>query len=378
VTTTKQPIDLKPDHDTLRSSATYDTHIIDQSLLAPIKKAVAAAGVDFSSVVASLPTREVSSEDAQVVKETDKIDLTEYFLLLEKIALLTGDETFNLSKRPLLPGALHFALSQALLLPTFEEAIRAIAKSFNMLHGGNYNHIIYRDDMLIYTVHNDGFPYPFELNTEQSNSLMECILIFMHTMFGLTVNGDHDKHLLKVCTKRNTHATDVIQNQLSYWTVPIKGNNSAFSLVYDVSAASMPVNMDRKLLPAPYAMYGLIADTIQQRSHVKMPIQKFAPKVTELLTKKIRPEPEIAAAMGISKRTLRRHLSTEQASFRSIYNQVLSERACTLLQNGHLIEEVAEELGYSDERSFRRAFLRWKNQSPASYQRQILAEHNPN
>jgi len=324
-------------------------------------------GINFDTVLSSLHNYSSRSEEAI---DSTRIELSEYFVLLQKLAQLTGDETFRMSKRPLLPGAFHFALSQAILATTFEEALRIIAKSFNMLHGGNYNHVIFRDETMIYSIDNSGFPYPFELDEEQSDCLMECILVLMYTFFTLIVSERLDQYLLKVCTKRAHRNIHGIDNQLSFWHVGVCGNSPSYSLVYNCSAASLPITFNRKLLPEPDAIYELIAGTIRQRTALMPPETLIAAQVTSLLRLRFQTETEVAAEIGISKRTLRRRLLEGQTSFQILYNKRLNERARELLSSDHLVEEVAEELGYADERSFRRAFMRWNNLTPAQFRRE--------
>ena len=69
----------------------------------------------------------------------------------------------------------------------------------------------------------------------------------------------------------------------------------------------------------------------------------------------------------VSKRALRRRLEKAGTSFMRLKCKALNTRAKALLSQNHLVEEVADFLGYSDERSFRRAFLRWNNITPAKF-----------
>jgi AraC-like DNA-binding protein len=78
---------------------------------------------------------------------------------------------------------------------------------------------------------------------------------------------------------------------------------------------------------------------------------------------------EMATALDISARSLHRLLVREGASYFHIAESVRFGRAKRLLLAGNSTQEVAEQLAYSDERSFRRAFKRWTASSPAAYRK---------
>lgn len=75
----------------------------------------------------------------------------------------------------------------------------------------------------------------------------------------------------------------------------------------------------------------------------------------------------IAASAAMSVATLRRHLRRHNTSFMAIRDKVLRECAPQLLQAGYTTEDMAVQLGYSDARSFRRAFRRVLGHSPTQY-----------
>lgn len=74
---------------------------------------------------------------------------------------------------------------------------------------------------------------------------------------------------------------------------------------------------------------------------------------------------EIARALGVSLRTLRRRLDEERVSFHGLLDGVRRELARELLaDNRASVTEVALELGYSDHTAFARAHRRWHGKSP--------------
>jgi len=79
----------------------------------------------------------------------------------------------------------------------------------------------------------------------------------------------------------------------------------------------------------------------------------------------------VARALGVSVRSLRRHLTAEGKSYADLVNQALAFVAKTcLLDERRTILETAIELGFADNTGFHRAFKRWTGLTPAEYRRQ--------
>jgi AraC-like DNA-binding protein len=79
---------------------------------------------------------------------------------------------------------------------------------------------------------------------------------------------------------------------------------------------------------------------------------------------------EVARAMHVSPRTLKRQLAAHGTTYSQLLEEIRRDRALLLLQNRALtIESIAEKLGYSDVTSFARAFRRWTGKTPASVRR---------
>ena len=76
----------------------------------------------------------------------------------------------------------------------------------------------------------------------------------------------------------------------------------------------------------------------------------------------------MARLFNLTPRTLHRRLVEEGSSFQAILEEVRHTLAVQYLMNGRLtIQEIAFDLGYSDQANFRRAFKRWENVSPSEY-----------
>ncbi|WDE13709.1 AraC family transcriptional regulator [Thalassomonas haliotis] len=94
-----------------------------------------------------------------------------------------------------------------------------------------------------------------------------------------------------------------------------------------------------------------------------MPRSNFITRVRQTLARQTKPEAsqnDIATAMGLSPRTLRRKLKELDITYKDILNEVRTEKAIRLLQNSDLrIYQVCELMGYNNLSNFRRAFKMW-------------------
>ncbi|MCW3038912.1 MAG: AraC family transcriptional regulator [Solirubrobacterales bacterium] len=78
----------------------------------------------------------------------------------------------------------------------------------------------------------------------------------------------------------------------------------------------------------------------------------------------------IAAALHLDERTLRRRLTAERTSYRTVREEVLRDLASELLGTGALsVDEVGRRLGFSDGTAFARAYRRWTGATPGSVRR---------
>jgi AraC-like DNA-binding protein len=79
---------------------------------------------------------------------------------------------------------------------------------------------------------------------------------------------------------------------------------------------------------------------------------------------------EVARALHVSPRTLRRKLALQGSSLSLLFEEERCDRALSLLRASELsIEQVSERLGYRNVQNFTRAFRRWTGETPAAHRR---------
>ncbi|SDJ38215.1 helix-turn-helix domain-containing protein [Aliiruegeria lutimaris] len=102
------------------------------------------------------------------------------------------------------------------------------------------------------------------------------------------------------------------------------------------------------------------------------PVQTMQESVAQMLTiagsTGLGSQEAVARLLAIGARSLQRALKAEGTSFRQVRLRFVEERARSLLFGTDMsIEEVGKALGYTEPRSFRRAFNEWTGLSPSAF-----------
>ncbi|HEU4728528.1 MAG TPA: AraC family transcriptional regulator ligand-binding domain-containing protein [Kofleriaceae bacterium] len=77
----------------------------------------------------------------------------------------------------------------------------------------------------------------------------------------------------------------------------------------------------------------------------------------------------VARRIGVTPRSLQRRLRDEGTSYRELVDTIRHKRAVDLLSRGVPFGDIAERLGFSEARAFRRAFRRWTGLVPSAIAR---------
>ena len=132
--------------------------------------------------------------------------------------------------------------------------------------------------------------------------------------------------------------------------------------------------VDRRWLELPFASYNPVTSrqalALCQAQLAAMSLRgETTAAVERQLRPRLRDNPQmtdVAAALHLSERTLRRQLAEESTSFSAVHDRVRTERALELLQDLELtIAAVGSQIGFTDVREFRRAFKRWTGHTPS-------------
>ncbi|PJZ49229.1 AraC family transcriptional regulator [Leptospira saintgironsiae] len=169
--------------------------------------------------------------------------------------------------------------------------------------------------------------------------------------------------LNKVCIAYRKPAYSSLYS--NYFKCPIEFNSKSHMFVFDSKYLSMQLPKANPLMREKYQeecrkLYTRLKDfgTVAEKVYNELEFYELS-KVTMRV---------IADNMHISTRTLRRNLACEGTSFQSILLDVLKKKAINyLIQTDIPIDQIAENLGYSNRPNFYHAFKKWTGASPAEF-----------
>lgn len=296
------------------------------------------------------------------------IGLADYFRILERFSLVLRDESCGLNARPLMLGATDLVLSNLSECRDLLEVMRTVARTYNILHGGSYNRVDLRSDRLTYVIDDAHFPFAPEADPARILFRMNCVLVFLHALLTL-VAGNALAGLLRQVHTKSDHDDCGFS---AFWGVPIRWRSRYYALDYELDAASLTVGGARAL-PSSQAVYRRMVELAEVRQHEESSPRSVLGAVCAAFSDNVFEQTAIAKRAGVSVATLRRRLQAEGLpSFRELHDRALSQAARMLLGRGRNPGDVAEQLGFSDLRSFNRAFKRWTGLTPAAYTRERI------
>lgn len=324
----------------------------------PLFDLAAARGADPAVLLRALQL------DPAIFENDGEMTLSDYFRAQDAIAAALHDETMRMSARQLLPGTTDFVLAQLVGAGTLQEAMKTLAQSFNLLHGGEFNSVRRRGDAISFVIDDRLFPYTMQDNPAFLRFSLECIQIFLHCILATVSRPHANAGLRRVSVTRAQRPPDA--PHLEFWGAPVRFGAPVYALDYGYDAATASITPPvAGTLKASTVLAEITAaaGSVHAAGHGG----ETSDFVRRALGRGIIDQTRIAALAGVSAATLRRKLDAEGTSFRDLRRAILNEAAKSLLNRRKSVAEVADELGFSDFRAFNRAFKAWNGETPKAF-----------
>lgn len=164
------------------------------------------------------------------------------------------------------------------------------------------------------------------------------------------------------------HHPEMRQQYRQYYgsNVIFAANQAEFHIPYDDVAFNIPTSdpYSFKLLDEQCARALARLQDGQDQPVIAQRVKDYL----DLQCHRIPTMAETAAALNVPERTLRHQLQQVGMSYKQLREQLMQQKALQLLQSQqYSIEQIAEQLGYSESAAFNHAFKRWFGQSPKQY-----------
>ncbi len=146
---------------------------------------------------------------------------------------------------------------------------------------------------------------------------------------------------------------------------PTRFNASHSAVSFDAAYLELPIRRDEA------AMRQMLQHALPLTVHLYRRDRLLVQRVRQALrdqAAQTHNADNTAALLGTSVRTLHRRLKEEGASLQGLKDEVRRERAIELLQRTKRpIKQIAQEVGFQNEKSFSRALKEWTGRSPGEW-----------
>lgn len=306
----------------------------------------------------------------EILEEKVPLNLVDFFRIQERLSIEIRDESLLMSTRPLLLGTTDYVLASLQSKETIVDAIKQLATSYNFIHSGQYNRVELRNMHLVYIIDDADFPYAPESDAQQIAFNMENVLIFVHGVISSLLNTPIGNFIKKVQYKTDRISTEFEQEIFN--NAYIQNNSKTYALFYDISIINELLAWDNEKPLTSQYVYSEIQKLLSIQNQEINKVNCFKSRVIELLESGVRQQSKVANKLNCSIATLRRNLNQQNTSFRKLKEMVLNREAKILLSQHLSLIDIAEILGFSDMRSFIRAFKQWSGITPTQYMKLLL------
>jgi AraC-like DNA-binding protein len=288
-----------------------------------------------------------------------RLEFNEFERVLAAAVSLTGDEAFGLHMvEQISEGAVDLLAHLTAHAPTVREAV-AIASQFGSLAIDGLRFAA-RDEGDTFVVH-----CAFPRSTPLCDRILAELMMGGQARLARTFVGPHVIPRLACFEhERPSHHREYTR---------IFGNNQRFcqtatSIAFDRELADRPQMHQH---PELYAL--LRAEAERRLDQIASRIGSAAVLHQYLLAISPSRIPDMTSAardLGMSERSLRRHLAAEGTSYRNVVQSALETSAGRMLRDpARTIKETAVALGFADAAAFVHAFRRWTGMTPGEYRR---------
>ena len=328
--------------------ATVDPHYIQATLNCATRKGFAAGSILNRAGI-----------DPKLLQQGDlRVDGGYLAQLIQSVWAELDDEFMNCTKHPCKPGAFAFMTRHVLNYDSLEAILRQGIAFYNLFT---------EDIQMKLEIQGDTATLEADFNhteCDPDHFFQEFWLVIWHR-FSSWITGRH----IPLVQVSFTHPIPNHQSELKYlFPCRLHFNSTVLSLSFKADVLALPPvrtsrDLSQFLRDSPADLITIPGDETSYRSRIRSLL--LNQESTELLCPTL---DQIAAGFNISSQTLRRKLKHEATSYPKIKDDFRRDLAIEKLCSEKLpITEIARLLGFSEPRSFSRAFKQWTGYTPTTF-----------
>lgn len=197
--------------------------------------------------------------------------------------------------------------------------------------------------------------------------------------------ADLEPILTELCLASfKTLIEDMLQRPVQLFNVALRyksgDNSNAYESTFgcevlfnsEVSSITLDAKILEEALPLSNDLcHQKVVDLCQLQNRELVSNREWLERLRNILSESLLDPPDLEALaekMHCSPRTLRRQLQDQNTSYRQLLDELRFAKAKSLLaSHSGTVDQIAEELGFSDGAGLRRAFRRWCGMSPNAF-----------
>lgn len=300
---------------------------------------------------------------SSLVSPNARVHTDQVARLFQLVMLTLNDEFMGFTKVPSKMGT--FALMSDLIPQclTLKDQLKQAARFYNLTHPSiEFDLKEYHKDAVLSIALTDN-------HYDKQHFLREFLMVIWHRFPSWLIGEPISLRAVEFSFARPAHESELNVMFPGY----ISYNQNTNRLIFDRRYLSKPITRTRSEIQqfvrrSPYDIMTIPGREQTLESQIE---RLLAPSGAD----RMGPVSlnDIANQLFISPQTIQRRLSALGTSFNTIKENWRREHAIKLLQNSQMpIETISERLGFSEARSFTRAFKTWTGLSPRKYRQMFF------
>ncbi len=299
-----------------------------------------------------------------VTSSADVLNFVDAWKLLTANVALTADEGHQLAGVPVRPGNFELLMASMVQGADLREGLARLAAGATIIRPDLSIHLTQRHGNLRLTLVLGESP------SLAAEIYAEALLVVIHCAVRWAIGS----RITPVRVRGSSALASFRSSLLDILSLPVPRRGNGASITYSAADAAAPFQVAAFIRwhEASFSEYVQLVDECAHHPTT-------ADRESDTLLRDVRnvvlsgqaDQGGVARRLGMSVPTLRRRLSDQRTSFREICHDLRRNAAEQLLLGDKTVEEIADALGMSDARSFRRACNGWFGRSPSEIRRSI-------